>query len=188
MNLNTHSKLKGAHAFLSPSNYHWLRYDEDKLIARWMNHKEAARGTVLHEYAAMAIELKRKQPRNEQTLNRYINDAIGFRMTPEQPLFYSLNCYGTADALAFRDTTMRLRIHDLKNGVTPGNMDQLRVYNALFCLEYEYMPHELDTELRIYQNDEVVVEVPDPDHISEIISRIRVFDRIIEGLKEELEA
>lgn len=163
----------------------WIRYSEEKLIERYRNRQEAARGTALHDYAEMAIRLKQKQPRTEQTINRYVNDAIGYRMTPEVSLFYSINAFGTADAISFKEKNMQLRIHDLKNGVTPAHMDQLRIYNALFCLEYEYSPNELNTELRIYQSDEVLVEVPEEEDILSIMDTIRVFDRIIEQLKED---
>lgn len=183
MNFNEHYKLKGAHAFLSASGYHWLRYSEEKLIDRYMNHQEAARGSALHAYAEMAIRLKRKQPRNNQTLNRYINDAIGYRMETEQILFYSENAFGTVDAISFRDNL--LRIHDLKNGVTPANMDQLRIYAAFFCLEYDEDPKEIDIELRIYQSDEIIFEVADPEEIREIMTRIKIFDKIIEQIKED---
>lgn len=183
MNFNEHYKLKGAHAFLSASSYHWLRYSEEKLIDRYMSHQEAARGSALHAYAEMAIRLKRKQPRNNQTLNRYINDAIGYRMETEQILFYSENAFGTVDAISFRDNL--LRIHDLKNGVTPANMDQLRIYAAFFCLEYDEDPKEIDIELRIYQSDEIIFEVADPEEIREIMTRIKIFDKIIEQIKED---
>lgn len=183
MNFNDHYKLRGAHAFLSASSYHWVNYTDEKLINRYLSHLEAARGTALHAYADMAIRLRRKQPRNNQTLNRYINDAIGYRMTPEQILFYSENAFGTVDAISFRDDI--LRIHDLKNGVTRASMMQPRVYNALFCLEYEVNPKDIQTELRIYQNDEIEIENPDPDEIMEIMERIQVFDKIIQELKKE---
>lgn len=74
-----------------------------------------------------------KLPRLNKTLNAYVNDAIGYKMIPEQILFYSDNCFGTADAIVFRNGL--LRIHDLKTGVIPAHMEQLEVYAALFCLE-----------------------------------------------------
>jgi hypothetical protein len=33
----------------------------------------------------------------------YVNDAIGYQMTPEQPIYYSENCVGTADAISFKN-------------------------------------------------------------------------------------
>ena len=69
-------------------------------------------------------------------------------MTPEQILFYSDNCFGTADAIAFRGDL--LRIHDLKTGAIPAHMEQLEVYAALFCLEYKIKPADIRMELRLY--------------------------------------
>lgn len=186
MNFNEHYKLKGAHAFLSPSGYHWLNYSDEKLVDRYMNSMEAARGSALHAYADMAIRLKQNQPRSPKTLNMYVNDAIGYRMTTEQVLFYSENAFGSADAISFRKN--KLRIHDLKNGVTPGNMAQCRIYMALFCLEYDYSPNDIEAELRIYQNDDVLIEIPDPEEIIEIMGKIIFFDKLIKQMKEEAAA
>lgn len=183
MDFNRHSKLSGIHSFLSPSNPAWVNYEDDKLITRYINHQEAARGTAFHAYADLAIKLGQRQARNGNTINEYINDAIGFRMDTEQVLFYSENAFGTTDAISFRDDF--LRIHDLKTGVTKGNMMQLRIYNALFCLEYDYHPTEIDSILRIYQSDDIHEEIPDPEMIIAIMEKIKHFDIIIRELKEE---
>ena len=37
MNFNKHSNLEGRHAFLGASKYHWVNYDEDKLISLYQN-------------------------------------------------------------------------------------------------------------------------------------------------------
>ena len=42
------------------------------------------------------IRLSQKLPNLKKTLNLYVNDAIGFKMNPEQTLVYSENCFGTA--------------------------------------------------------------------------------------------
>jgi len=102
-------------------------------------------------------------------------------MSTEQILFYSPNCYGTADAVAYTRST--LRIHDLKTGIISGSMRQLEIYAAMFCLEYAVKPGELQIELRIYQNDEVLIDAPDVDVIAHIMSKIIVFDQHIENLK-----
>ena len=120
MKFNDHSALNGAHAFLSASKYHWLNYSSDKLVETFRTAQAAAKGTRLHELAAEHIRLKMRMPRNKVTFNNYVNDAIGFRMTPEQVLFYSINCFGTADAISF-DKGL-LRIHDLKTGTHPAKM------------------------------------------------------------------
>lgn len=184
MIFNSHLHIKDKHAFLSPSKYHWINYNEDKLDRTYVAHLAAQRGTELHAFAHEAIRLGVRLPRNSSTLSMYVNDAIGFRMTPEQPLYYSDNAFGHADCLSFRKN--KLRVHDLKTGVIPASEHQLEVYAALFCLEYRFKPQEIEIELRIYQNDEVRVYEPDPDDIFKIMDRIIVFDKRIETIREEL--
>lgn len=183
MNFNKHYEIKGSHAFLGASKYHWINYDEDKLINSYSNFIATQRGTELHEFAAQCIRLGQKLPRSNKTLNMYVNDAIGFKMTPEQPLMYSENCFGTADSIVFRNNV--LRIHDLKTGITPTHMEQLRIYAALFFLEYKVKPSEVETELRIYQNNEILFLKPELDDIVPIMDKIITFDKILKNMKEE---
>lgn len=183
MNFNKHYDLVGKHAFLGASKYHWINYDEEKLISAFQNQLAVQRGTELHDFAKRAIELGIKLPKSQKTLNMYVNDAIGFKMTPEQPLYFSENCFGTADTISFKNGF--LRIHDLKSGVTPAHMEQLMIYAALFCLEYDMNPFEIEIELRIYQSDEVFVENPDPKDIRLIMDKIIYFDDRISKIKEE---
>ena len=122
---------------------------------------------------------------SKKTLNAYVNDAIGFKMTPEQILFYSDNCFGTADAIAFRGDL--LRIHDLKTGAIPAHMEQLEVYAALFCLEYKVKPADIRMELRLYQSDDILVGNPTVEDIAPIMDKIITFDRIINKIKEQEE-
>lgn len=183
MNFVDHSNLKDQHAFLGASKYSWLNYSEEKVAEAYSAHIAKIKGVELHEFAAQCIRLNQKLPRSQKTLNMYVNDAIGFKMTPEQPLFYSENCFGTADAISFRSDI--LRIHDLKTGVTPAKMDQLMIYAALFSLEYEMKPNTFTTELRIYQSDEVKVFVPEPDEIMGIVRKIISFDKVIKKIREE---
>ena len=183
MNFNKHGNLNGMHAFLGASKYHWINYDADKLAASYLNHLATMRGTVLHDFAAQCITLGQKLPKSHKTLNMYVNDAIGFKMTPEQILVYSDNCFGTADAILFRDGL--LRIHDLKTGTTPAKMEQLMIYAALFCLEYKYKPGDIDMELRIYQNDEILHHEPTAEDILPIMDKIITFDKIINKIKEQ---
>lgn len=184
MNFNRHSNLEGQHAFLGASKYHWLNYDEDKVAASYEAHLAKQRGTVLHEFAAQCIKLGQKLPRSKATLNQYVNDAIGFKMVPEQVLFYSYFCFGTADAISFRNNV--LRIHDYKSGVSTAKMDQLRIYAALFCLEYNIDPRNLeDMILRLYQNDDFEEEHPDATDILEIMDKIVSFDKIINKIQEQ---
>lgn len=182
MDWNKHSNLEGLHAFLGASNYHWINYNEEKVIDIYTKWKASQRGTILHSFAAQCIKLGQKLPRSDKTLNMYVNDAIGYRMTPEQILYFSPNCFGTADAISFRNNL--LRIHDLKTGETPAHMEQLMIYAALFCLEYDMKPSDIDMELRIYQNDEVVCHNATVEDILPIIDRIVTFDKIINEIKE----
>ena len=107
------------------------------------------------------------------TVQSYINDCIGFYMTPEQKLVHDPTYFfGTADCISFRND--ELRIHDLKTGRVLAHMDQLLVYAAFFCLEYKVDPKKLKLiELRIYQNNEVAVDQPDPEEIMEIMNKIK---------------
>lgn len=183
MLFNNHSRLAGMHAFLSASKYHWINYDEEKLDATFATHMTARRGTEMHELAAQLIKMNVRLPTTRTTMNLYVNDAIGYRMTPEQVLYYSDNAFGTADAISFRRN--KLRIHDLKNGVTVTSEHQLEVYAALFCLEYRMKPFDINIELRIYQNDDVRIYEGDPDQITHIMDKLVTFDRRINELKEE---
>ena len=183
MNFNEHSELAGKHAFLSPSNYHWINYTEAKLADRYVAVRAAQKGTELHAFAHEAIRLGIRLPETEETLNLYVNDAIGYKMACEQALYYSDNCYGHADCICFRNEV--LRIHDLKTGAVEASEHQLEVYAALFCLEYIITPFEIETELRIYQSDAVRVFVPFPETIARIMEKIVLFDQQIEELKEK---
>ena len=182
MKFNYHPNLEGAHAFLSPSKYSWVNYDDQKLEAVYANWQASQQGTELHELAAKLINLGVKLPKTNKTLNMYVNDGIGFRMSTEVCLFYSINAFGTTDAISFKNNF--LRIHDLKNGRTPASIKQLYIYAALFCLEYSFNPRDLDIELRLYQLDEVLVENPAPEDILFIMERIIMFDKRINEIKE----
>lgn len=184
MNFNKHLSVEGKHAFLGASKYHWVNYDEEKLANSYLKFQATLKGTVLHEFAAQCIRLGQKLPKSQKTLNMYVNDAIGYKMTPEQILYYSDNCFGTADAITFRNGL--LRIHDLKTGVTPAHMEQLEIYVALFCLEYKIKPSDIDVELRLYQLDEILVYKPMADEIVPIIDKIITFDKVINRLKEDI--
>lgn len=185
MKFMNHPNLECSHAFLGASKYHWINYDDTKLVDTYRKYQATLRGTVLHDFAAQCIKLGQKLPKTKKTLNMYVNDAIGFKMRPEQVLCYSENCFGTADAISFRNNF--LRIHDLKTGVTPAHMEQLMIYAALFCLEYRYKPSEIDIELRIYQSDEIAVFEPTAADIVPIMDKIITFDKIIAKIKEEEE-
>lgn len=179
---NNHSGLAGKHAFLSPSTFSWLNYDDQKLEARFHAVMAARRGSDIHAFAHEAIRLGLKLSRANQALSTYVNDAIGYKMRCEQILYYSDNCYGTADTICFRRG--KLRIHDLKTGITHTSEKQLEIYAALFCLEYGVDPFEIEIELRIYQRDDIRVFEPTPESIIYIMEKINVFDQQIEAIKE----
>lgn len=184
MQWNDHSNLEGCHAIFSPSSYSWINYSNEKAADFFKNMKAKEIGTRLHAYAAESIRLKQKLPRSNKTLNMYVNDAIGFGMRPEQVIFYSINFFGTADAISYNKKF--LRIHDLKTGVTKASLHQLEIYAALFCLEYDVKPGEMDgIELRIYQNDDILIGNPGADDILPIIDKIITFNEIIESIQEE---
>ena len=165
-------ELVGKHAPLSPSQHAWLRYDREKLRRVYLNRKAAEKGTRLHAFAAEAINLKRKQVNNKDTINLYINDGIKYNMSTEVCLFYSYKCFGWADCISFDDDKQMLRIHDLKTGEIPSSMEQLQIYAALFCLMKGNDPRAIDIELRIYQSNAVLVDQPDPELIIDIMNLI----------------
>lgn len=171
------------HALLGASKWHWINYPPEKVPRIWEAFQQAQHGTELHAFAADCIRLREKLAKKKRTLNLYVNDAIGYLMDPEVVLYYSDNCFGTADAISFRNNL--LRIHDLKTGEIPAHIEQLEIYAALFCLEYHYKPADIDIELRIYQNNEVAVYEPTPEEILKIMDRIVEYDKIIEMSKEE---
>lgn len=148
-----------------------------------MTARAAQLGTEKHELAAMLIKMGQKLPKTKQTLPMYVNDAIGYRMTPELILKYSDNAFGCADAISFRNN--KLRIHDLKTGTSPTKMRQLEIYEAFFCLEYGLRPTAIETELRIYQNDDIEVHIPDPMYITELMDLIVMFDERIDNMRME---
>jgi hypothetical protein len=193
MHFNTHFRIaqNGSHAFLSASKYAWLNYDEDKLDRVFAASEAAERGTRLHKLAADCIREGIKLQSNGTTLSQYVNDAIGFRMSPEQVLYYSDNAYGTPDAIAFRKerSKHKLRIHDLKTGITPASFSQLDIYAAFFFLEYgrtiNMTPFDVSMEFRIYQNDEVTLANGDPDVIVHIMEKIKIFDKRITAMRLE---
>ena len=172
-----HSELKDTHAILGGSQNAWTNYSEEKMLLVAENLEQKERGTKLHAFAAMAIELQQPLKGNTSSLAMFVNDAIGFRMTPEQPLVYSAKAYGCADAISFRKNF--LRIHDYKSGKTKASFRQLEVYTAFFCLEYGVDPHDIKIELRIYQLGEIKVFIPDPDYIESLMGHTILCDKLL---------
>ena len=183
MNFKRHLRLAGEHAFLSPSYYHWINYDPDRLVNRWYTWQKTKQGVEAHQYAAHCIDNKIVQDDDSTLLGMYINDCIDFQMQAEVILYYSDNCFGTADAISFWRNV--LRISDLKTGASPTSVHQLEVYAALFSLEYDVDPYDIEIELRIYQDDEVRLYDATPSDILEIAKKIIIFDHRINQLKRE---
>lgn len=203
MIFNDHSKLEGQHAFLGASTYHWLRWDDETLENRYYGQFSQAIGIAVHELAKLLINNRIKLAKSDRkmvditlakisvpkvsydseqimaSLVPFVNDSIGFRMKSEVILFYSYNCFGTTDAIGFNEYAKVLRINDYKSGLTPCKMDQLMIYAALFFLEYKKNPFEVVTELRIYQNGEIVFLIPEPTEIEGIMNLIVAKDKTI---------
>lgn len=207
MNFNKHSDYEGKHAILGASKHSWLNDNDEQVVARYINSFSTVIGTLVHDYAKDRIlhRLPMEDNRSEKNalllhllkndipfrvidLDRlfynllpYVNDAIGFKMTPELVLYYSDYSFGTADALSYGRGV--LRIHDLKTGTSATSMDQLMVYSAWFFLEYkkEVNFQKSRTELRIYQNNEVLCHTPTNDEIFAIMERIIHDNAVIEN-------
>lgn len=211
MIFNKHSNLEGKHALLGGSKFYWINdiSKADKL-KRIRSFYTTDLGTALHEVAKKRIKYGYKLSKYDKksviidiletgipeiilssidfdavfdNLQAYVNDAIGFKMIPEQILYYSDFCFGTADAIAFRDNF--LRIHDYKSGLTPAHIEQLEVYASLFCLEYKIKPVDIQMELRIYQNNEVLIHNPEVDEIVPIIDQIISYNKFITKIQKE---
>lgn len=204
MKWHDHSKLEGTHALFSPSRSGWEHYNFDRMQTVYYNSFAQQIGTVLHRQAEKRISKKlRLHPEEKNSvrlalydepgipddvvdildfepmfanLMNYVNDAISFRMDPEIILYNNRFCYGTVDAISFIDNF--LRIHDLKTGVTPAHMEQLLKYAALFCLEYDVHPIDIQSELRIYQLNDVIVHNPDPAELQEYCDIIMDINRL----------
>lgn len=202
MNWNEHSDLRGRHATLSPSSAKsWFNYSDetnDQLFKRAISEYASQQGTIIHDYVKdriiykleinefekndILLELLRNGiPRKMidvdqffQTVMEYTNDAIEFGLTPELPLFYSSNCYGTCDTIGY--AKRYLRIHDLKTGNTPAHFEQLEAYTALFFLEYgkklKIKPETTNIELRLYQLGEISIYSPEPETIYDRMDKI----------------
>lgn len=186
---NKHPTLDGSHAILSPSNYHWLNYSEERLLQRLQSSQAAVEGSELHLAAALLIKhglLLMEAGPSSKTLWLYVNDCINFGMVPEQPLFYSMHCYGTADAIGFdpfhEDPAFGgyLRVSDLKTGLAKASHKQLYVYAGLFCLEYGYEPYKIDGQLTIYQNGKRDIVPIDRNFLAFVMDKIEMSVEVIE--------
>lgn len=184
MKWNDHSRYEGQHAMFPASRPAWLNYDEEHIYSYCEALKAKERGTRLHKFAQDCIELGQWLPKKpETTLSLYVNDAIALEMSPEKVLFYSKYFFGTTDAISFDGAL--LRIHDLKTGAIPGKIEQLMIYDALFCLEYNIDPNDIGHTLRLYQFDDYSETTPDPGRITEIMDQIVRFNELLLLREEE---
>lgn len=188
MNFNRHLELRDKHALLSPSKPYWLKYTPEQIRNYIIAQQAAVRGTKLHDLAAQLITEGYKLRGTTQTLVAYVNDAIGYGMTPEVGLKYSDSCFGHTDAIEYSHGL--LRIHDLKTGTGPTHMEQLEIYAALFLLEYERAlgvnPLNTKVNLRIYQNDDIQEWSPDKDRMEEVVCGIKTQDAAVQEVLREV--
>lgn len=178
----------GDHAFLGASQHSWYTYDDEKLVRVFINKLAANRGTMLHDVACKLIKMKISLPGNNSTLGLYVNDAIEYELRPEEKLYYSKFAYGTADGINYKDGI--LRVSDLKTGKTKVSFLQLKIYVALFLLCYPEvsLKNIKKIELRIYQNNEVLMESPEIDEILPIMDKLERYSRILEELEENYDS
>jgi hypothetical protein len=180
---NEHLDLVDQHAPFGASQNAWVNYDDEKFIEVYKNKKAAPMGTRLHAFAAEAIRLRRKLE-GEDSLAMFVRDAVDLKMRPEQPLWYSKNFGGTADAISFRRGT--LRIFDLKTGKNEAHIQQLKVYAAFFCLEYKVQPTNIKhIILRLYQFDTIIEELVEQEEINRLMKNIAHKDRLAKKLDAE---
>jgi len=197
MQWNDHKQLEGKHAFLGASNFHWINWNDQIFENRYYSQFATTIGTAIHALAHDCILNRTKLNKHDRHLIEmtlyhvfipkdaydpddilmnlipFVNDAIGYHMSSEILLYYNNYCFGTCDAISFNEKEKLLRIHDLKTGSTPAHMEQLLIYAALFCLEYHKNPHQFRTELRIYQNFNILVETPETDDIEAFMNLIQ---------------
>lgn len=197
MQWNDHKQLEGKHAFLGASNFHWVNWNDQIFENRYYSQFSTTIGTAIHALAHDCILNRTKLNKHDRHLIEitlyhayipkdaydpddilmnlipFVNDAIGYHMSSEILLYYNNYCFGTCDAISFSEKERILRIHDLKTGMTTAHMEQLLIYAALFCLEYHKNPHQFKTELRIYQNFNIVVEEPDANDIETFMNLIQ---------------
>lgn len=184
MFFKNHDELLGKHAILSPSQYHWLNYDAEKMKKVYLNNKRKEEGTFKHDLASRLIMTRTYVERNiPSAFHMFVNDSIDDNMFSEVPLKYSDNAFGTADAIRYNDKTGELRIYDLKTGMSKPSFKQLLIYCAYFCLEYGKEPTQLRYVLRLYQNDGFEEYNPDGHEILDVMTKVIELDGAIESVK-----
>lgn len=112
-------------------------------------------------------------------MNKIDDDAIGFT---EVVLYYSPFFFGTADAISFGNN--KIIIYDFKTGQF-GHLEQLKIYAALFCLEYQIKPVDIQVELRLYKGNEVVVHEPTAEDILAVMDKIVSLNKVLCMMEDE---
>ena len=191
-----HWNLQGKHAFLSPSGYSWLGYDEEKMARSYENKQNTARGTALHELASQLIMSKTELAPKKKALNLFVNDCIRDNMSSEVLLYYSDHCFGTADGIKWDAEANELRIYDLKTGVSKPSFKQLDIYAALFCLEYGVNPKKITIIQRLYQGngyseqvtvkDKARLEDENDGNIAWIMDHIKKMSKVLQEKEDEI--
>lgn len=144
---------------------------------------------VMGDYGKRLLSNLGNVPREVfEALKYYINDGISFKMNVEQGIKYSENFFGHADTICFRNNV--LRIHDFKSGDNPAHIEQLKIYAALFCLEYGIKPSSITIILRLYQWDrieELVIntETDGYEDFVMIIDKIISSEKLLINLEED---
>ena len=65
----------------------------------------------------------------------------------------------------------------MKTGDVPAHMEQLLIYAAYFCIEYNVKPGTIEIELRIYQHNEILYHNPTAEDIAPIMDKIITFNK-----------
>lgn len=192
-------KVRNQYRTALGSEIHEYAADEIMLGQRASSHKKSSVRSIVQEIESYIYQKYKKEaidyglklidhlnyiPKEVfEMLMCYINDGIGFKMIAEQPVQYSDKIFGTMDTVVFKDNF--LRIHDLKTGSHEADMEQLETYAALFCLEYDIRPVDIEAELRLYQWDGIVIHNPTVEDLIPIIDSIITKNKIASTVEKE---
>ena len=182
MSWGRYSKLKGQHALLSPSNYHWINYDKEKLLKVLYNQKMKERGTKLHEFASEAINLKRYQAGNDN-VSQFVNDCIDMKMHSEEVVYATEYAFGTADAI--NEVNDVIYIFDLKTGEHKAKFTQLYLYAAFYCIMNDINPISKKYVFRIYQYEEYEQLEGDPLEVKRLMELTIEDSDVVKAIEEE---
>lgn len=149
-------------------------YDIDEMIFKEYFKEDT---DMITDYGEKLLKCLRQVPSEVfETVKLYVNDAIGFKMTPEEVVYYSDDIYGCSDAISFSSNF--LRIHDLKTGSSnQDHIEQLLNYAALFCLQHKLDPKKIQSQLRVYKNGEAIIYDPNPDDIQIVMDSIVIVNK-----------